>query len=242
METELYHQMREVEDRHWWFTARRSIIEAIMESLDLPQSPRILDAGTGTGGNLEMLSRFGQVTGLEYDDTAARFASERGVAPVLKGRLPDELPFSHGEFDVIILLDVLEHIDDDRAAVKCLERILAPGGTIVMTVPAFPFLWSYHDIQHRHKRRYRYPEVRSLLLESGLRIHRLTFFNTWLFPVIVVTRLFRRMKSSVKVGADAGIPSPFMNEILRSVFSSERRLITWMKMPFGASLLAVAHK
>jgi SAM-dependent methyltransferase len=242
MEAELYRQMRELEDRHWWFAARRDIVGSILDTLDLPPDPRILDVGAGTGGNLEMLSRLGHVTGLEYDDAAAALARERGIARVLKGSLPDDLPFPPGEFHVIMLLDVLEHVEDDRSAVICLERLLAPGGFLVITVPACPFLWSYHDIQHHHKRRYRRRELKSLLLESGFRIRHTTFFNTWLFPVIVVTRLLRRMKSSVKIGEDTGMPSRFINGILQCIFSSERYLLGRISMPFGASLLAVAVK
>lgn len=242
MEPEIYRQMREVEDYHWWFAARRSIIATVIASLDLPSAARILDVGSGTGGNLEMLSRFGAVTGIESDDTALGLCATRKAATVLKGSLPEDLPPLPEVFDLIIMLDVLEHIDDDLAALKSLERLLSPNGALVLTVPAFPSLWSDHDVQHHHKRRYRYSSLKRVFDETGLRVRHMTYYNTWLFPVIAAVRLFRKLIPSRETGQDVRVPSPLANGVLKALFASERHLVTRMRLPFGTSLLAVAGK
>jgi 2-polyprenyl-3-methyl-5-hydroxy-6-metoxy-1,4-benzoquinol methylase len=242
MDPEIYCQMREVEDTHWWFAARRSIITTVIATLDLPPESRILDVGSGTGGNLEMLSRFGAVTSIEEDEMAIALCATRNSASILKGRIPDDLTYFHEEFDLIILLDVLEHIEEELAALKSLVRLLTPNGVLVITVPAFPFLWSDHDEQHHHKRRYQYSTLKRVVQESGLSVFRMTYFNTWLFPIIAAVRLFRKLKPSRVTGSDNIVPSPWVNTILKALFTSERHLVTRLRLPFGTSILAIAKK
>ena len=242
MDPEIYCQMREVEDTHWWFAARRLIIATIITSLNLPPESKILDVGCGTGGNFEMLSRFGAVTGVEEDEMAITLCESRDSAIVRKGRIPDDLSCLTEEFDLIILLDVLEHIEDELAALKSLSPHLSPNGVIIITVPAFPFLWSDHDEQHHHKRRYRYSTLKHVIQESGFRLCHMTHFNTWLFPVIAVVRLFRRLKPSKVTGRDNIVPSTWVNKILKAIFSSERHLVTRFRLHFGTSILAIAKK
>ncbi len=242
MEPEIYRQMRDVEDSHWWFVSRRAIIATAIATLTLPSEARILDVGSGTGGNLEMLSSFGSVTGIEADDMAIALCSSRKSAIVLKGSLPANLPEFPEKFDLIIMLDVLEHIDEDLAALKSLERLLSPTGVLIVTVPAFPFLWSDHDVQHHHKRRYRYSTLKRVVQNSGLRVCHMTYYNSWLFPVIAAARLFRRVKPSRVTGQDIRVPPPMMNRVLKSLFTSEKRLVTRMRFPFGTSILAIAMK
>jgi SAM-dependent methyltransferase len=234
--------MRSLEERHWWFAARRKIVGEILTSLALPEHARILDAGCGTGGNLQFLSQFGDVTGVELDDGAAALARERGSWPVLKGSLPDGMPFVGQQFDLIVLLDVLEHIDDDAGSMCALADLLAPGGYLVLTVPAFPFLWSPHDEEHHHKRRYRAAGLRAVIANAGLRLSYLSHFNTWLFPMVAAVRLVRKVFPANEVGSDVQLPGPAVNRMLQTVFGSERRWIGRLRMPFGVSLLAVARK
>jgi SAM-dependent methyltransferase len=234
--------MRSLEERHWWFVGRRRIVGEILASLALPGHSRILDAGCGTGGNLQFLSQFGEVTGVELDDGAAALARERGTWPVLKGSLPDGMPFTGQQFDLIVLLDVLEHIDDDGASLRALQGLLAPGGVLVLTVPAFQFLWSPHDEEHHHKRRYRAAGLSGVIRSAGLRLSYLSYFNAWLFPMIAAVRLVRKAFPANDVGRDVQLPGPALNAMLRAVFGSERRWIGRLRMPFGVSLLAVARK
>jgi SAM-dependent methyltransferase len=140
MDEAIYRYMREVEDHHWWFVGRRQIVEQVLKTLPLPSPARILDAGCGTGGNLAMLSEFGEVTGIERDPGARAMASARGPWRIESANFPSEVPEFSRKFDMIVLLDVLEHLDDDAATLRTLRGLLAPGGHLVITVPAFRFL------------------------------------------------------------------------------------------------------
>ncbi len=245
MEAELYRQMRDLEDRHWWFVGRRAIVASLLRSSGLPEGARMLDLGCGTGGNLSMLSEFGQVVGAELDEHAAQLASERGCAPIVRGTLPDGLPLDTGVFHCVTLLDVLEHIDDDRATLETVNRLLAPAGQLLITVPAFPFLWGAHDVAHHHQRRYRAKGLRQLLETTGYEITTLSYCNTWLFPVAAVVRLSRRCfpgrEGDRGAGAELSLPPAPVNTLLAAVFASERHLLR-MGLPFGVSLVVLAKK
>ena len=242
MDASLYQQMRELEDRHWWFEGRRAIVASQLQASSLPHDSKILDLGCGTGGNLTMLSKFGEVLGVELDEQAAQMARERGVAPVIRGKLPDALPLAEASFDCVTLLDVLEHIDDDRGTLAAVNKLLAPGGQVIITVPAFPFLWGPHDEAHHHQRRYRAKQLRGLLQSAGFEITTLSYCNAWLFPVVALVRLVRKCLPKGSAGTELALPSAPLNALLAMLFASERHLLRRMKLPFGISLLAVAKK
>lgn len=242
MDEKLYLQMREIEDDHWWFAGRRAIVGQVLRCLHLPEHAKILDAGCGTGGNLQLLSQFGDVTAIELDDRAAEMARTRGSWPVLKGSLPDDIPFSgEGRFDLIVLLDVLEHIDNDVGSLVALSELLSPEGYLVITVPAFPILWSAHDDEHHHKRRYRAESLANTIHNAGLQLKHMSYFNAWLFPVVATIRLMRRVLPSATVGGDVRLTSSILNTVLRNILSSERHLVSRAMLPFGVSLLAVVR-
>lgn len=242
MEPNIYTLMASLEENHWWFAARRAIAERIIEQLGLPPDASILDAGCGTGGNLAMLSRHGRVHAMELDDQARQIANAKGIARVLSGRLPDEVPYPQGQFDLIALLDVLEHVEDDRNTVRALASLLKPGGYLLISVPAFPFLWSAHDEVHHHKRRYVAGGLRSLLDNAGLEVTYASYFNTVLFPLIFGARQLGKLRSRKPGSGDLTMPHPFINRLLRAVFSSERCVLGRWSLPFGVSALAVARK
>ncbi len=242
MDASLYQQMRELEDRHWWFKGRRAIVAAQLQAGALPEQAKILDLGCGTGGNLAMLSQFGEVLGVELDEQAAQLARERGIAPVIRGKLPDALPLAEASFDCVTLLDVLEHIDDDRATLNAVNKLLAPNGQVLITVPAFPFLWGPHDEAHHHQRRYRGKPLRDLLQGAGFEVTTLSYCNSWLFPPAVLVRLVRKCLPKGRAGTELALPPAPLNALLAMVFASERHLLRHMTLPFGISLLAIARK
>lgn len=242
MDSSLYQQMRDLEDRHWWFQGRRSIVASLMKANNMPAGAKILDLGCGTGGNLAMLSQFGDVLGAELDEQAAQLANERGIAPVVRGKLPDALPLEAGAFQCVTLLDVLEHIEDDRATLNAVNALLAPGGELLLTVPAFQFLWGPHDEAHHHQRRYRAHQLQELLQGAGFEISKLSYCNTWLFPVAALVRLVRKCLPKGGAGTELALPPAPINALLASLFASERFLLSFMNLPFGISLVAKAKK
>lgn len=239
MEAHLYHLMRELEDEHWWFVARRKIIASLLETLNLPADAEILDVGCGTGGNLAILGHFGQVTGIEHDPVAAELARQRKFAPIFPGNLPDELPDLAKRFDLITLLDVIEHVEDHVASLRNLAGWLNPGGRILITVPAFNFLWSQHDDENHHKRRYRRRDLEQLAHSANLSVQYMGYFNTWLFPPVAAIRLVRKLFPGQQAFQDMRMPARLVNQALTWIFGSERRLIGRVSLPFGISLLAV---
>jgi SAM-dependent methyltransferase len=242
MDKELFIQMSELEDHHWWFSGRRDIIRHVIGSLALPKVAKILEIGCGTGGNLSMLSEFGEVSAMECDETARTLVELNRKISVSKGCLPDDIPFKPAQFDLVVLLDVLEHLDDEIACLKALSGTMAEGAYCIITVPAFPFLWSDHDREHHHRRRYRMRSLKEVFERSGFQMRYGTYFNFWLFGVIAGIRLFARVLPKRRTGADMTMPSPFINRTLNRIFTSEEHLIGKFRLPFGLSLLAVIQK
>ena len=159
-------QTHQAEDRHWWYRGRRTVIERVMDELDLPPDARILDAGCGSGRNMIELARRGPVTGIELSQTSVDLARARNVGEVISGSVLD-MPFADASFDLAVSLDVIEHLEDDLAALRELRRTVAPGGALLVTVPAYQWLWSGHDeINHHHRRYTRRTLQRVALLAS----------------------------------------------------------------------------
>jgi SAM-dependent methyltransferase len=240
MDRAIYDRMAEIDGEHWWFAARRAIVSRLIEKRAKPRpGARILEVGAGTGSNLAMLKGFGRVDAIEPDDTARALASRRSGIEVLGGLLPHGVKLDDGAYDLIVLLDVLEHIDDDGGTLKVLARKLAPGGKLVLTVPATPWLWSSHDVAHHHRRRYTAATLRAAFKAGGFRIRHVSHFNTLLFPVAAGVRLIGKLTG--KEGGDDAMPSAPVNALLQHVFAAERFWVTWATLPFGVSLLAVAE-
>lgn len=241
MERQIYERMRELEQVHWWFVARRRILAREIGRLPLPPDARILEAGCGTGGNLELLKRFGQVQAIEPDAESRAYAAELAGVPVQGGFLPGDLPDLGGPLDLIAALDVIEHVDDDAGAVAALGERLKPGGFMVTTVPAYQWLWSEHDAQHHHKRRYTRPAYRRLFDAAGLKVRRATYFNSVLFPPIAAVRVVRSL-AGAQGADDERLPSPPVNRTLQALFASEAALLRAFDLPFGVSILLIAQR
>jgi SAM-dependent methyltransferase len=241
MEREIYRLMAEVEDRHWWFASRRVITDSVMDRLALPANARILEAGCGTGGNLPMLARRGTVYAMELDDEARSIAGARGMAKIEPGRLPDMIPFGDLRFDLILMTDVLEHVDDDAGTLRALRARLQPGGFLVLTVPALQWLWSEHDVSHHHRRRYSSRHLRGLVVAAGYSVDFLSYFNSVLFPAIAAVRIIQRLTGISGDNDDLRMPPQPLNRTLTKLFSSERHLLERVSLPVGVSLLAVGR-
>lgn len=233
--------MAAVEDTHWWFQGRRAILNAIISQLGLPAQADILEAGCGTGGNLAMLARYGSVHAMELDETSLGYARGRGTGTVVWGKLPDQIPFDGRKFDLVVLLDVMEHIAEDDEAIKSLTSRLNEGGWLVITVPAFQFLYGAHDVIHHHFRRYNKSGLKTVLCGHGLEITQLSYFNTFLFPFVAAVRLAGKLVPAR--GSDLGGSSfCIVNRLLSALFGAERHLLKLMPLPFGVSLVAVCRK
>lgn len=241
MERKVYEQMALLDGQHWWFTARRRILDGVIERIVRPpKDARILELGAGTGHNLAMLSRFGRVEASELDPVARDVASKRLGRPVVEAALPDLSMFSQGAYDMIALLDVLEHVPDDKGSLAAIKLLLKPGAALLLTVPINPWMWSAHDVAHHHHRRYRKREIRKLAVGAGYEIELLSPFNSLLFPPIAAVRLLGKMTG--KDDSDDAMPSAPVNKLLNTVFGLERELIGRVPMPFGVSLVAVLRR
>lgn len=238
MDRAVFDRMAEQDSRHWWFVARRRILsDFIAREVELPADARILEIGCGTGHNFEMLGRFGRIDAIEIDDGARALASRRLGRPVGTAPLPELTGIADGTYDLVALLDVLEHIEDDKASLASIQRKLAPGGRILLTVPANQWMWSAHDAAHHHHRRYSKKRLAKVAAEAGLKVHRLSYFNTLLFPVAAAARIAGKLTG--KKESDDKMPSAPVNRLLQAVFGFERHLVGRVPLPAGVSLVAI---
>lgn len=238
MDRSAYASMSAQEGRHWWFVARRAILDSLIRTRIAPRDgARILEAGCGTGGNLTMLARHGTVDALEYDAQARAIASARGVGRIETGMLPGGIGFDGASYDLIAILDVLEHVEEDVASLAALRTRLAEGGRLLLTVPAVPWLWSNHDVIHHHKRRYTRAHLRRVAEAAGLKVEAIGYFNSLLFPLAMAMRIVDRLFGRGQA-LDAQ-PSPPVNAALRRIFGWERHLLGRVRFPIGLSLYAI---
>ena len=227
------------EDRaHWWFLGRRAVILAEMARRLPASGVRLAELGCGSGGMLEALGRFGTAVGVEMDPALRARARERGL-DVRAGAWPDAIPLEPGRWDAVCLFDVLEHLDDEAGALAACRRLLAPGGRLFVTVPAYAWLWSRHDELLGHRRRYTARALRVVAERTGFAVERLTYFNTLLAPPIMAVRLARAALR--RPGHDLDRPAPPVNRALAACFSAEARLLRWVSPPFGISILLAAR-
>ena len=238
MDRIIFDRMAALDQTHWWYVARRAILsDVIARVIKPPKDARILEIGCGTGHNFPVLTRFGHVDGLEVDAAARAIASERLGADVGSARLPELPGIADASYDLIALLDVLEHIEGDLAALTSIKTKLRPGGRILVTVPANEWMWSAHDTVHHHYRRYNRATLNAVIAAAGLRVEMMSHFNSLLFPLAAAVRIAGKVTGRAEAD-DAQPPAP-LNALFKSIFALERHLVGRVPLPAGVSLVAV---
>ena len=243
MHRDEYRKLAEVEDQMWYFLSlHRHIARGLRSALGAKPGARVLDAGCGTGGLISRLSTQNPSwhwTGIDLSPLACESARNRCTGEIVEGSV-EALPFADETFDGLSSADVLYHVSDDRRALNEFFRVLKPGGVVVLNVPAYRWLWSYHDEAVHSQRRYARRELRVKLRETGFVQVKTTFWNTLLFPLIVIRR---KCFPAPKSGSDVKLGSPLAEKIFNALMKAEH---AWLRsvgnLPFGSSIYAVARK
>ncbi len=240
MDRIVYDRMAAHDSTHWWYRARRDILADYLGRYGgLPDGARILEIGCGTGHNLPMLARFGHVEAIEIDPAARAIATERLGRPIGDAPLPALPGVAREAYDLIAVLDVVEHIADDVAALGAMRALLRPGGKLLIAVPAHQWLWSAHDRVNHHYRRYSKATLRAAIEQAGLRPVRLAYLNSLLFPLAAVARIAGRVTG--RDDSDDSPPARPLNALLERVFRLERHLVGRVPMTPGVSIVTLAE-
>jgi SAM-dependent methyltransferase len=215
------------------------VLRAVVEAVRPRGAARILELGCGSGNVLAAFAPLGEAVGMEEhpDLIAAARAAGLDVRP---GSLPRDLVVPEGWADLVLMLDVLEHLDDDAGALRTAWRALRPGGALLVTVPAFAWLWSGHDVALGHRRRYVAGALRDLVAGAGFRVQHVSYFNTLLFPAVVLARGCKRLRGDTS--HDLRRPRAVLNRLLTALFGLERFVVPRWRLPFGVSILLVGRR
>lgn len=243
MEEFVYHRMAEVEEKHFWYVARREILKTLLQRfIDGDYADKkVLDLGAGTGRNVVFFSElFPQIVGAEFSPVARKIAQQKYNLNLIDCIIPDKLP--EQKFDLILMLDVLEHIKDDEKAVKKVLERLEEGGCLLITVPAYQFLWSFHDVKNHHYRRYNKKLLAEVVLCAGGKIEFISYFNSLLFPVAAGVRMLKKLLHWRDEIDETKLPPIGLNNCLAKVFKAEKYFLKKRALPFGLSLVAVIRK
>ena len=239
MEEYLYSHFFRVENEHWWFAARQVILERYLTRRIPPShAVRLLDVGCGTGAILARLAGHYDVHGTDESPHAVEHCRKRGLTGLHVGPL-ETLPPAQ-PFDVVTLLDVIEHADDDVGLLRAAGARLRPHGHVLVTVPAYPSLWGIHDVVTHHRRRYTRDTLARAVGAAGFVVRDLNHFNTFLFPLALVARWSAKLRNKQEAG-DFAIPPAPVNGLLEGIFEAEKYLVPTVSLPFGLSLLCWAE-
>ncbi len=240
MDRDYEQQTFQAEDRHWWYRGRRRVLDTVLDDLSLGAGARILDAGCGSGRNMIEMARRGTVTGVELSAPSVERARQRGAGEVIEGSIL-QMPFADASFDLAVSLDVIEHLEDDLGALRELRRVVAPGGALLVTVPAYGWLWSGHDEINHHQRRYTRRSLQSVAERAGWKQTRTTYFNSLLLPVAILLRVVDRFnRKPTESSLDLWVPPEPLNRTLEVPLRLEAAMIgRGGRIPAGLSLLSV---
>lgn len=243
MEDEFIEEMSEVEGNNWWHEGRRRILCDTLESiLKNIKNPTILDVGCGTGGTSNAFLKFGDLTGTDFSLSALKLASKKGLENIFRSTLTD-IPLKNNSFDAITALDVIEHVKDDSAVLLEMKRLIKQNGHIIITVPAFQFLWSEHDVALSHFRRYDVETLTKILNESGFDIVRISYFVSFIFLPYALYRLLTRNSANKEKPKTVRRTFPkIINSFLEKTMLIENALLKRTSLPFGISLICIAKK
>ena len=239
MRTNLYEDLYQTEDVHWWHRAKRAVVRKTVET-HLPPHSKLLDIGCGTGKNIESLASQYTVFGVDPAAEARTFCAQRKLQNIYDGTA-EALPFDQNTFDGVLFLDVLEHVDDTQALREA-YRVLKKDAYLFITVPAYQWLWSGWDAALHHKRRYTKETLVHLLKSEGFAVQKISYFHSFLLVPLMVTRWIKSFFPSPEYASDFQLNNSFINSLLLFMSSLERRIITRYDVPFGTSILCVAQK
>ncbi|MBJ7347590.1 MAG: class I SAM-dependent methyltransferase [Thermoleophilaceae bacterium] len=238
-----YQQTIAVENDHWWYRGRRLIVNTTIRRLGLPSMAQVLDAGCGSGRNMVELARLGTAFGAELDPASAEIATNRNVGEIVQCGV-ESMPFASEKFDLITCLDVIEHVKVDSEAFRELLRVAKPGGFLVVTVPAYQWLWSHHDVVNQHYRRYTHARLKTVALSEGWECVRTGYFNSIMLPLAAIVRLSERVRpKNPDHGLDLDLPPKMVNGLLELPLKVENFLIRLgIRLPAGVSVVAVFRR
>jgi SAM-dependent methyltransferase len=229
MERAAYRFLEQAE-HSWWYTGRRRCIKQALTHVRVPHG-EILDFGAGFGASFNLLHSYGHVDAYEIDEQSVAACRSRGYHQVFTS-----IPPITKQYALIGAFDVIEHIEDDVSALRGLHARMKKGGIMVVTVPAYAWLWSAHDELHKHFRRYTRRGICIALTKAGFTVEYASYWNTTLMPVAYIMRKFG------KGGGESLTPSPAVNRLLSAVTWVESLLITFLPLPWGTGIVAVARK
>lgn len=243
MEDKFIEEMSDVEENNWWHEGRRRIlcdtIELVLKNV---KNPMILDVGCGTGGTSNAFLKLGNLIGTDFSFAALKLASKKGLENIFRSTLTD-IPLKNNSFDVITAFDVIEHVKDDSTVLLELKRLIKYNGHLVITVPAFQFLWSEHDVALSHFRRYTISTLTKVLNDSGFEIVRISYFVSFIFPPYALYRILTR--NSINKEKPKTVKRTFpksINNLFLKFILIENKLLKKIDLPFGISLICIARK
>ncbi len=240
MESELYEAIHKYAAKHWWFRGRQRIVTSLIERYYGRTDGLVLDLGCGPGNNLRALRKYGEVWGADGSSEALAFCRQSFDGRLDEIWLPDRLPYADRTFDLVVMMDVLEHIEDDVGTLQRVLRILKPGGLMILTVPALRWLWSDHDVQHHHKRRYHRGHLRRMLTRLCFEVHRISYINFFLLPIMGAVRCVWKSKTWSAAHLEPGT-RPWA-KVFETIFAFERYCLRIGALPIGGSLVAVVRR
>ncbi len=244
MQEIVYHTNYQNEDSYWWFTARNIIISKIINKIipSLSLQSKIIDIGCGTGGFASYIANRYDVSCLDTSSIALDYCKKRGLQTLYNTTI-DGLPNEVIPFEAAIMLDVLEHIEDDTAALNDVYKVLDDNGYFIMSVPAYKWMWSKHDEIHMHYRRYTKKEITSLIQAAGFKIKYASYFNSFLFlPAVLKRKLDKIIGKEEKHKDPVDKVSDGMNTLFHNLFSFESKFLPSVSFPFGLSIIVIAQK